>query len=780
MSGTGILREAWSRLVAVPSCELESGFREVILRLSRKGMHVICLLGLGSVAFYTAAHLVLIQPEVIWSFRSGDVGTALTLWDKLLLVGLSVVSLLMARSRLQGRGGRLIVALLILAVEVVLLVDDVARGSLSNSAIYLVLLMLCGVGTMPYRAIHMLWLCTAIAGIYLALALFHSEMMGAAPLDTIVRRMIPLVIATIICTGIASLLYRTRIEQYRALENAESLRDRLQAQSHRLLELERAKARFFANVSHEFRTPLTLILGSLDDVARDERALENGPLQARIGLMRRGAARLHQLIDQLLDLSRLESGQMALHLREHDLIAFLRNLVVYFSVLADRSGLTLRLDADEKSLFVAFDADKLEKALANLLSNAIKFTPSGGKVWLIARCVRTDDEEEVEISVHDTGSGIAPEELSHVFDRFYQADSARNRRQDGTGIGLSLARELIELHGGSIEAESRLGFGSTFRIRLPVRHVSRGEALPADDPSLRHLAISRRDLDGVTDGADAAEVPNAAAEDAPLVLVVDDNEDMRLYLRYVLGERFRVAEAASGQEGLEKIRSLRPHLVISDVMMPGVDGFALCDTIKRSADLQHIPVVLLTARADESGRLQGFALRADDYLNKPFSTAELVSRVDNLILQRSRLRSQFSEELVISGTDVKVSSAEAAFLLKVRAVIEAKMSETSFGVDMLADEVGYHPRQLHRKLKATLDISASDYIRKLRLERARQLLMQRTGTVAEIAYRVGYHDANHFSKRYKQMFGVPPSEHLTSRTFQTDESDKPDSYPASA
>jgi len=400
---------------------------------------------------------------------------------------------------------------------------------------------------------------------------------------------------------------------------------------------------------------------------------------------------------------------------------------------------------------MAFDADKMEKILTNLLSNALKFTPAHGKVY-----VSVDEEAggTAIIAVRDTGRGIAADELALVFDRFHQSSSSESDIQAGTGIGLALVKELTLLHDGTIDVESDEGFGSTFTLRIPIK-----EAEERAEPYRRSSKLELSDLKFASslDEEDAEEIPSVPA-DAPLVLIADDNDDVRTYLRSHLEKRYRIVEAVDGKEAIEFLQDELPALVLSDVMMPSMDGHEVCRIIKSHERTNHIPVVLVTARASAESRREGLESGADDYLFKPFNATDLMIRVENLIEIRRVLKDRYSGEYVLKPTDITVKSAEAEFLEQLQEIVETHIGDTNFGVEWLASEAAVSPRQLQRRLRTSLGLSVAGYIRTLRLERAAQLLEARAGTVSEVAYRVGFLDANYFSRLFKQTFSVSPSE----------------------
>ena len=518
-----------------------------------------------------------------------------------------------------------------------------------------------------------------------------------------------------------------------------------EAQARRLAELDEAKSRFFANISHEFRTPLTLILGGLEQGSGD-----------RDALIRSNAQRLLHLVNQLLDLARIESGQARLRPEAGNLAATLRALVRTFAPLAERAGITLELRAPVGETTFVYDPDAVEKIVGNLLSNALKFTPEGGKVWVTlhaedrAEPPEQGEAEQVEITVKDTGPGIPPEALPVIFDRFRQVDDAATRRHEGTGIGLSLARELVELHGGEILVESEPGFGSAFTVRLP--RLTPAEEAP---PAAARPGFEPLDADAA---APAPEAPAAGRDDAATVLIVEDNADVRALVRGYLEPHYTVVEAADGRAGLEAARRAAPDLILSDVMMPEMDGFALVRAVRQDERLRAIPVILLTARASEQDTVDGLAAGADDYLPKPFSAKELRARVARHIAVRRELRDRYSREVRVEPAGIAVPSAEEAFTADVAAAIEAGMGDAHFGPGALADALGISPRQLRRRLRAALGESPARLIRRFRLESAARLLEERAGTVAEIAYRVGFKNADHFSTAFRKHFGRTPTE----------------------
>jgi signal transduction histidine kinase/ligand-binding sensor domain-containing protein/DNA-binding response OmpR family regulator len=558
----------------------------------------------------------------------------------------------------------------------------------------------------------------------------------------------------LLCTGLVLGARRYEMNRIRLRHRAEQEHERAE----RLRELDHARSRFFANVSHEFRTPLTLTLGPLDDL----QAGFHGPLAPgmaeQVELARRNAGRVLELIDQLLEVARLEVGSTPLRARRVELGAFVAHLGEAFQPLAERRSVALALEVPEEPLPVFADPAHLERVLANLLSNAFKFARSGGTVRLTLEAA----PGAARISVRDDGPGIAAADLPHIFDRFYRGDEAAGRHQPGTGIGLALARELAALHGGTLEVESEEGSGSTFTVtlRLGRDHLTPEQVVddaPLEDWSPR-LPLPSASVEEPPEGEAADSAPEGVPDDVTTVLVVEDNPELRAFIRMHLEGRFRVVEAADGLQGLELARRLLPDLVLSDVMMPGLDGYALCRALKEDAETDFIPVILLTARAATEDRLAGLRQEADAYLTKPFQVEELTTRIDNLIALRRRLRERFATNVVrMRPAPLKVASSDAKFLDQVRAVVEIHLADEDFGVEELARLVAHSRGHLYRRLKEIVGESPSDLLRRMRLERAAQLLEAGAGSVSEIAYGVGFRSVAHFSNRFQDHFGVRPS-----------------------
>ena len=558
-------------------------------------------------------------------------------------------------------------------------------------------------------------------------------------------------------------------------------------ESEKLKELDSLKSRFFANISHEFRTPLTLILGPIENLRQ---RLVDDDAKQELSMMQRNGQRLLRLINQLLDLSRLEAGKLTLETRPGDLLAFLKGVVFSFESLAKQKGIILQFEALENLPPVYFDADKLEQVLVNLLSNAFKFTAEGGKISVqlsvgreqfsvASKQLRNNQlitDHSLLITVKDTGSGISADRLPRIFDRFYTTGEGYAKDHSGSGIGLALTKELVELHHGEISVASEVGKGTAFTVRLPlVPVVSDQLSVTSDQLSVsnvesiedRALQIENRVASVRNPGSRIVQPATSdeqqeTSNEKPVLLLVEDNADMRAYIRNHLSATHRVLEAEDGVDGFNTAADLIPDLIISDVMMPKMDGYQLCEKLKNDERTSHVPVILLTAKSSGESKVEGLELGADDYLIKPFDARELQARVKNLIEQRHRLRERFGKEIKLQPRDIAITSTDERFLERAIAVVEEHISEAEFDVETFSRKVGMSRKHLHRKLKALTDQAPSEFIRTLRLQRAAQLLEKHAGNVTEVAYEMGFNSLSHFAKAFKEQFGALPKDYVGS------------------
>ncbi len=520
-------------------------------------------------------------------------------------------------------------------------------------------------------------------------------------------------------------------------------------QADQLRVLDEAKSRFIANISHEFRTPLSLIVGPVDDL-RDGRS---GPLPPvaiqRLGGIRSNADRLLQLVEQLLDVARLESGTLPLSADTRDLVPLLRHLTESFSSLAERRGIVFTVAWPVGGLRVRYDADQMEKVITNLVSNALKFTPSGGNVWL--RASADVDGKVVVIEVEDSGPGIAQELHARVFERFFQVDDSTRRSHEGLGIGLALVRELVELHGGTVALRSVPGAGSTFTVRLPLSSAPVSQESAAAKP----VVVGRY-----------APPEHARAPDGALtILVVEDNTELLEFLRGHLAARFRVLVAENGAQGLAMAREHVPDLIISDVMMPEMDGQELCERLKGDREIDFIPVILLTAKAGRDSRLLGLAAGADDYLAKPVDIPELLVRIDNLITARRRVRERHSAvnrelpSITLPVANPPRDASARTLVANFGAVIAEHLADDAFDIEAMAVAMGMGRSTLYRKLTPILGRSPMESLLEYRLAQGAQWLTETEVTVSEVAYGVGFKSVPHFCLKFRERYNQTPTDY---------------------
>ncbi len=564
---------------------------------------------------------------------------------------------------------------------------------------------------------------------------------------------------------------RTR-EINRKNTQLEQKTEQLQEQSEQLKEMDKVKSRFFANISHEFRTPLTLILGPLEHI-RDQ--LREEGLKEQTELVHRNARRLLGLINQLLDLSRLESGKMILQAEEKDLVLFLKGHMEPFELAAQQQdiSMTFHNGADAETVCLYFDPEKMEKIMSNLLSNALKFTPAGGSIEVTVSLEEGEEGEGeapgwVVVRVQDTGAGIPGEAQAHVFERFYQAEARHENHRKGSGIGLSLTRELVELHHGEISVSSRggpgPGSGTEFVLRflLGRGHLEDDEVVEveATAEAAHGAGFEAPGGTGVSPGAGGEGPEDVGHKGKNIVLVVEDNADLRSYVRNSLEPDYEVLEAEDGRLGLEKARTVIPDLVISDIMMPGPDGYEVCRTLKDDRATSHIPVILLTAKTSEESVLQGLETGADDYITKPFNTRLLRARIKNLIDLRLRMQQIINREMRLPETHTQISRIDKEFFEDLRKVIEKNISEPDLNVEALSKRLYMSRTTLYRKIQALSGETPTDFIRSYRLRKAAKLLENNFGSVTEVAFEVGFSSRAYFTKCFKEKFHQLPSEYI--------------------
>lgn len=518
-----------------------------------------------------------------------------------------------------------------------------------------------------------------------------------------------------------------------------------QKTNQKLKEVDTIKSNFFTNISHEFRTPLTLISGPI------EKQLENTALtisdRKDLEMVQRNSNRLLDLVDQLLDLSKLESGNLKLHIREGSVSMLLKSLTGAFQYKAEKRDVDYLVNIEEiKSAW--FDSDTIEKIVVNLLTNAFKYVPKHGKVKFSSAIMN----ESLELVIENDGEITGNKNIEAVFNRFYQADESA----DGVGIGLALVKELVALYNGTIHVENTANKTVLFNIKLPIyKHQF------SEKEIVHGIAKSTSTIQSIVAGAkpdDEAQIFEIDA-DSPILLVVEDNEDIRTFVKAAFEGEYLVMEAENGAEGIELAIASIPDIIISDIMMPEVDGLELCKHLKNDERTSHIPIILLTAKVEEHAQYEGLEMGADDYVLKPFKTKFLETRVKNLVESRKLLRQRYSQEVVLKPKDISISRIDEKFIGKVQAILDAHLTDSDFSVEEFSNLLGMSRMQVHRKLKALTGLTASEFVRSQRLQLATSLLKESDITISEVCYQVGFNNPSYFTKCFKDAFGCLPSEY---------------------
>ena len=548
---------------------------------------------------------------------------------------------------------------------------------------------------------------------------------------------------------------RLNAELSRQKQQLEEQRDQLITLSRQLEDATHAKLAFFTNVSHDFRTPLTLIADPVDQLSQS-RNLDKHE-RFLLNIIHKNVTVLLRLVNQVLDFRKFEDGKLQMRLSQFDLRASLAEWTDAFRTLAFRKHIHFGIQADEQTDFtVTADAEKLERILYNLLSNAFKFTPENGTIRVMLSRFDREGEPFLRLQVTDTGVGMPAEHVQHIFDSFYQIDV----HHAGSGIGLALVKAFVEMHHGTIHVDTTEGQGTCFTIEMPVRQTG------ALDPDTTRSAVLTNLKEGAVLAADQESLQTSTRElppeDKKSVLVIDDNQDIRDYVRAVLQDEYHVLEAANGQEGIQMAMKYVPDAIICDVMMPVMDGMECCRRLKAEMQTSHIPVMMLTAYAMDEQKIKGYECGADSYISKPFSARLLTARLHNLIDNRRRLQHFFTDNLNTPLPQAKpaVNEVDKSFMEKLRHLIDENLSNPNLSVEELGEQIGLSRVQLYRKTKALCGYSPNELLRIARLKRAASLLASTEKTVAEITYEVGFSSPSYFTKCYKEYFGEIPTDFL--------------------
>ena len=520
----------------------------------------------------------------------------------------------------------------------------------------------------------------------------------------------------------------------------------IEQQAEKLKELNAVQSRWFTNIAHELRTPLTLILGPIRQFLKTHTGKTTKTEIANIQLAEKNSTSLLKLVNEILDVSKLESNRLKIHKTPTDLTSLIKESAAHFDSFAVEKGVMLEMQTPV-DIEVNIDKDQVQKILINLVSNALKFTHAGGKVTVSAEHI---SDEGIIISVADTGDGIAEEDLPHIFERYFQTSDTKRINQGGAGIGLALSQELARLHGGTISAESQVGKGSTFSLFLPEELIITSKnqvSVQSIDTTISPLITSVKSPHHIIPGDG----------DRPLILLVEDNPDMRKYIRGFMAVNYEIVEAADGVEALEHVKEINPELIISDIMMPRMDGITLAKTIKSDENFSHLPFITLTAKADEPDKIAALRTGIDDYLTKPFNAEELEARATNLIQNYRARKAVFQKD----ADEIAEPAYQDKQIAAMKALVMEHIQDSAFTVSMLAESQHTTERSLNRFLQKATGLSPGKFIREIKLQHARRLLEARQyPTVQEVAYAIGFEKVSHFITLFSERFGKKPSEYL--------------------
>jgi len=529
-------------------------------------------------------------------------------------------------------------------------------------------------------------------------------------------------------------------------------------ESQKLHEVDEIKSRFFTNISHEFRTPLTLIMGPAKQIlsrARDQQIKDDAKV------IFRSADKINRLVNELLELSKIEAGKLKLRTQPENLVVLIRELVFSFQSFAERKKIILTFNSSEDEIIVYIDKDKIEKILSNLISNALKFTPYGGTVSVHIK----RETAEALIIVSDTGVGIAKESQEKIFDKFYQVDSSHTREQEGTGIGLALTKELIELHKAKIELESEEGRGSAFKVRVPLGkdHLKTDEILTDDLPVemvdgemgfTDEELLPEKDNDKTT-----VDIESLVDDSLPTLLIVEDNYDVRRFIKNILLKEYSIFEAVNGEDGLDKAIKIIPDLIISDIMMPKMDGNQMSRRLKNDERTSHIPIIMLTAKATIEDKIEGLETGVDEYLFKPFEARELRARIKNLLDQRKRLHEHFRKYGLFETDNRNITPLDTQFMQRFVEIINKNLSNNELSIDFVVERMSVSRSVLKKKISVLTGDSPAELIKRIRLSAAAKLIEQASGNISEIALEVGFTNPAYFSECFRKQFGISPSQY---------------------
>ncbi|MEZ4897134.1 MAG: hybrid sensor histidine kinase/response regulator transcription factor [Saprospiraceae bacterium] len=515
------------------------------------------------------------------------------------------------------------------------------------------------------------------------------------------------------------------------------------SEARKIQEFQQLQSKLYTNITHEFRTPLTVISGMVEQIQIDpENWFRDG-----LSMIKRNARQVLSLVNQMLDLAKIESGYLRVEWVQTDLVRYIKYLMEPFIAIGRTVGVKVHFLPEINQLVMDVDTNKLQIILSNLIQNAVKFTPEGGDIYLTIEENHLVKIHECVIGVRDTGIGIKPDQVPFVFDRFFEVTGVETRASGGTGIGLTVVKEYVELLGGNIRVESFWQEGTKFTIVLPIHHNAPVKEMDG------HIIFADELVD-LNDAASFSETQNVIDMDQSLALIIEDHPDVQTYIASILSSDYRIITAKHGKEGMDKAIEWIPDVIISDVMMPFMDGFELTEKLKLDERTNHIPIILLTAKADHDSKLLGLLKGSDAYLSKPFDPQELKIIIQNQIHLRNSLQKQYQEQSTKGASQNHINDH---FIKKVTLVLEANLDNDRFGIPELCQAIGISRTQLHRKIKALTNQSTSHFIRSFRMYKAKELLINTDMNVTEVGYAVGYLNRSHFSQDFSSVIGQPPS-----------------------
>ncbi|MCF8346029.1 MAG: response regulator [Bacteroidales bacterium] len=547
-------------------------------------------------------------------------------------------------------------------------------------------------------------------------------------------------------------------------------RNWLSEMSKEILKTNRDKLKFFTNISHELRTPLTLILGPIEELSDENLSLSKEEKQNKYNIIIKNARRLLALVNQILEIRKLEISKPSLSASKGDIVKFTFELTSYFKEISKKKDIHLIFNPEEKEIITWFDADKVSKILFNLLSNAFKFTNTGGEIKVIIRCSgemidENNGQKTISIAVSDSGIGIDKEMLTKIFNRYFHSNRSLSLEQAGSGIGLNMAASLAEIHKGKIDVESEVGKGSTFTLSIPYgeSYLNENEKEQQEVQDIFHDLNFKAKLETINQlniTVRKKKTEPAEHSEKELILVVDDSEDIRSYVISEIRNRYDYIEAENGEEGFELVMKYNPAIIVSDIMMPVMDGYKFCVKVKSTIETSHIPIILLTSKSTDEDRRQGIQIGADAYISKPFNIKILLATIENLLQSTKRLKERFSKNLTYKSNDIVITPADEKFITKALEILDANLSDINFGVEEFAKEMAMSQSTLYRKLKVLSDESTNNFIKDFRLRKAAEIMVNHDLNVNEVSLMVGFNDSAYFAKIFKAKYGNSPTEYV--------------------